>query len=455
MTINTFLRKRRGENKGSLIIRYYLNTNEYCDISLHKIILVSDWDQDTKKVINRRNAGTLNQKIEVESDKIARIYFSYYKEYKIEPSPKRLKELYKTHKDVSTDLIEFLDAFVRHKASGATNRKRMVQVLKKFTEGEQYAIADITADFAHQFMDFLLSEDPSKSKKPYSHSTVKLIYGRFCEFVDWCVKKRYMPHQSINFRDLFKDNNLTIKCKRKPIPTLAEVNEVIELDLHTLEVVNDKNFELYSLVKDLFVFSCSSGLRISDLVNLHPNEVIFQVENGEKIVYLEIKEAQKDKDKIVVLLDNPGVCEEIYNKNKNDDFVFPLCKRYPTITNYNKYLKSIFKALGFTRENKTISYKGGERIVKMIPLCKGICMHVGRDYFATNYLDRGGDIYTLSRVLGHSSVQTTEQHYVQTNTKKMLEKQRIVKSNSNGEVLEFLKKLTPELRAKVLEQLLG
>jgi integrase len=37
--------------------------------------------------------------------------------------------------------------------------------------------------------------------------------------------------------------------------------------------------------------------------------------------------------------------------------------------------------------------------------------HVCRHTFATRYLQRGGDIYTLSRILGHASVSVTERHY--------------------------------------------
>ena len=37
--------------------------------------------------------------------------------------------------------------------------------------------------------------------------------------------------------------------------------------------------------------------------------------------------------------------------------------------------------------------------------------HVCRHTFATRYLQRGGDIYTLSQILGHASVSVTERHY--------------------------------------------
>ena len=46
---------------------------------------------------------------------------------------------------------------------------------------------------------------------------------------------------------------------------------------------------------------------------------------------------------------------------------------------------------------------------------KGVHPHVFRNNFAKHFLMSGGDIYTLSRLLGHSSVTVTEQAYLDVN----------------------------------------
>ena len=45
--------------------------------------------------------------------------------------------------------------------------------------------------------------------------------------------------------------------------------------------------------------------------------------------------------------------------------------------------------------------------------CEGAALtpHVLRHTFGTRWLQAGGDIYKLSKILGHSSVAVTEQHY--------------------------------------------
>jgi len=52
------------------------------------------------------------------------------------------------------------------------------------------------------------------------------------------------------------------------------------------------------------------------------------------------------------------------------------------------------------------------RWVTKIGLPKGISVHSLRATFACQLIDRGCDIYTVSRLLGHSSVKVTEKHYL-------------------------------------------
>ena len=55
---------------------------------------------------------------------------------------------------------------------------------------------------------------------------------------------------------------------------------------------------------------------------------------------------------------------------------------------------------------------------------KDIHPHVFRNNFAKRFLMSGGDIYTLSRLLGHSSVTVTEQAYLDVNQEDLAEMYR-------------------------------
>ena len=48
---------------------------------------------------------------------------------------------------------------------------------------------------------------------------------------------------------------------------------------------------------------------------------------------------------------------------------------------------------------------------------KNIHPHMLRNNFAKRFLMSGGDIYTLSKILGHSSVEVTEKEYLDLDTK--------------------------------------
>ncbi len=52
------------------------------------------------------------------------------------------------------------------------------------------------------------------------------------------------------------------------------------------------------------------------------------------------------------------------------------------------------------------------RIRKQAGLPDGISVHSLRATFACHLIEQGVDIYTVSRLLGHSSVTVTEKHYL-------------------------------------------
>jgi integrase/recombinase XerD len=75
---------------------------------------------------------------------------------------------------------------------------------------------------------------------------------------------------------------------------------------------------------------------------------------------------------------------------------------------------SSVKLLFPTTRNKEITIPSFERQLKQAGIQIGLSVHPHqlRNNFARHYLLNGGDLYTLSRILGHSSVTVTEQAYL-------------------------------------------
>lgn len=134
------------------------------------------------------------------------------------------------------------------------------------------------------------------------------------------------------------------------------------------------------LVKRAYLFSCFTGLRISDVRNLKWDNVY--IENGQTYVSVVMKKTTKP---LYIPLSRQALkWMPEKGENASDDYVFSNLVNYG---NVNENLKKWAEAAGI---RKHISY------------------HTSRHSFATMMLTLGADLYTVSKLLGHSSVKHTQ-----------------------------------------------
>jgi integrase/recombinase XerD len=154
-----------------------------------------------------------------------------------------------------------------------------------------------------------------------------------------------------------------------------DLNKIIEADFsHNLSL--DK-------VKDIFLFSCYTGLRFQDAQNLTTGNLT----NYKSKVALRYAQEKTGKPVDVPLL---PVAKNILNKYKNEPERKILNKLLPKISNQkvNSYLKIISDQSGL---NKPITH------------------HMARHTFATTVcLNNGMPMEDVSRLLGHSNIKTTQ-----------------------------------------------
>lgn len=125
----------------------------------------------------------------------------------------------------------------------------------------------------------------------------------------------------------------------------------------------------------------SSGLRVSELVNLKPNDIIF----SENIGW--VRGGKGSKDRMFTLSQNLSLeLKEYLDKKEKTKYVFsddsPLTTR-----NIQKIVKNL--------RNKT-------------DINKKITPHTLRHSFATHLLEAGTDIRMIQALLGHASLNTTQ-----------------------------------------------
>lgn len=134
----------------------------------------------------------------------------------------------------------------------------------------------------------------------------------------------------------------------------------------------------YPRIKDAFLFSCLTGLRRSDIIRMTWSEV--QEQNGfTRIVFRQKKTGGQEYLDIT-----PQAAKLMGERGKSTDLVF---EDIHTPNSTNEAIK---------------------RWVLRAGIQKDITFHCGRHTFAVMMLDLGTDIYTVSKLLGHRELNTTQ-----------------------------------------------
>jgi site-specific recombinase XerD len=196
----------------------------------------------------------------------------------------------------------------------------------------------------------------------------------------------------------------------------VKLNEVEREFLSELEIQSlinkDFSIERLSLVRDIFVFSCFTGLAYVDVKNLTLNNINFGID-GEKWIFTH-RQKIETASKIPLL----PIPEMLIEKYKNHPQCLNENKLMPILTNQrmNSYLKEIATVCGINKE---------------------LTFHIARHTFATTVtLSNGVPIESVSKMLGHKNIQTT-QHYAKVLDRKVSDDMKILRlkftSNENEE----------------------
>lgn len=154
------------------------------------------------------------------------------------------------------------------------------------------------------------------------------------------------------------------------------------LSQEEVEAIMAKKFSTKRLeqVRDIFIFSCFCGLAYIDVKNLRESNIRTSFD-GE--LWIMGKREKTDVSFTIPLLEVP---KKILEKYKG---LFPDDKILPVLSNQkmNAYLKEIGDLCGIE---------------------KGISFHLARHTFATLTLSKGVSIESVSKMLGHTNIRTTQ-----------------------------------------------
>lgn len=173
----------------------------------------------------------------------------------------------------------------------------------------------------------------------------------------------------------------------------VNVNFLTEEEINT---IMNKEFsgKGLDLVRDMFIFSCYTGLAYIDIYNLKKEQLSIGID---KTLWIITNRQKTGNSSNIPLL---PIAEEIIKKYENHPSVSNSGKLLPVYTNQkvNEYLKTI-------AENCDINKK--------------LTFHCARHTFATTVtLSNNVSIESVSKMLGHKSIKTT-QHYAKILDKKV------------------------------------
>jgi len=224
----------------------------------------------------------------------------------------------------------------------------------------------------------------------------RLNYEFISEYEFWLKSVRKCDHNTTmkylsNFRKIVKRSLLNGWLQKDPFMGFkmpkreVERTALTELELQKIASMSI-SIERLALVRDIFLFSCYSGLAYADVKKLRRDDIIIGVD-GEKWI---ISKRQKTEvtARIPLLPPALAILDQYHNH--------PACviegRILPILSNQkmNSYLKEIADSCGIS---KTLTY------------------HIARHTFATTVtLSNGVPIETVSKMLGHRNLKTT-QHY--------------------------------------------
>ena len=298
------------------------------------------------------------------------------------------------------DLFEVFDKFVsesREKNAWSIATVKKIATLRNDLSAFKKTLrfSDLTENTLTRFVAYLRDDKrlrtPRKKKgerQEYDkeditglkNSTVEKKLENLRWFLKWATDHGY------NTNLAFKTFHPTLKRTQKRIIFLTkdELQRVRDLELPE---------ERLSLepVRDVFLFTCYSGLRHSDAYNLRRTDV----KNG-SIEVTTIKTA----DSILIELNNRT--REILKKYESIDF--PGNKALPVMQNQpmNRALKELCRLAGIDEEIRVTTYKGNERHDEVHPKWELVGTHTGRRTFIVNALSMGIVADIVMKWTGHS-----------------------------------------------------
>lgn len=374
-----FWADQKNATNGEALVYARITVNQKrANISLKRRVPVKLWDP--KK---NRSKGTsassrqLNQYI----DQIYTKLFQIYQDLKFQEkliTAKLIKAYYTGQNEQSktlSNLIEYHSKKIENTlAKGSIRNFKVTEnYLNKFIVKEKKTtdvyLKELDYKFLCDFENYFANYWPAGHPKALSQNTIMKHIQQLRKMVTLAYHMEWIS------KDPF--------VRWKPVYEKKQREFLSENELSNMENF-DFTIERLDRVRDLFVFSCYTGISYVDVMNLSSDNLVMGIDGTNWI----FTKRQKTKSSVKVPLLEKA--QELIEKYIEHPMTIVTGTLFPTITNekLNVYLKEVAHYAGI---KKNLTY------------------HMARHTFATTVtLSNGVPIETVSKLLGHSKIATTQ-----------------------------------------------
>ena len=368
----SFLARKTLKKKNGMIpvycrIRY---DNRIAQFNTKIDVFGANWDSQTTRVIGN-NSKSVNIQLEKIRIDIIKKYELLYKT-NIIITAKTILDLYKNN---SLLMDGIMNVFKQHNknmksligieySKGSyknyiTTIKHLKNYIKTKFNTDDISLNKLNYDFVYNFSHYILLNTKC------THNGMMKHIQRLKKITNFCIKNNYITNDPfIGFKIKFKKSNRVY---------------INNEELHILK--NIKLNKSLHKIRDIFLFACYTGLSYIDLYNLNIKNIQIGDDN---LKWIFIKRHKTDIPSNIPILPPALTILNKYKIQNNINGIFPMISNQKT----NIALKEIACLCNF---NKKLTF------------------HCARHTFATTItLTNGVPIETVSKMLGHNNIKTTQ-----------------------------------------------
>ena len=289
----------------------------------------------------------------------------------------------KTKKDEPKNLlVDFIDKYIEHHE--LTREKGYLSVFRalkthlisyQYSTRQQFTFKDVDYLFFKHFQSFLIKQGKLKNNtisKALSTLKTLLVYAKKAGFA-------------------IDDSYKSFLIKREKLEVIALTDQEFSALLH-LDLSRNKRLDQ---VRDVFCFSCASGLRISDMQQLKREHI--------KTDHITIT-VKKTKTELTIPLNK--VTSAILEKYLINNKPLPLISSQKL----NLYLKELCKKAEIGEPIEIVRFRGNERETTVLPKYELIHLHTGRKTFCTLSLEKGMSAEQVMSISGHTDYKSFKRY---------------------------------------------